>query len=151
VNAILPPVIDNVYRGSKAGLWIFIFVLLIKTLMSVNSIINAPAVASTADGIPLATFPAGAASTIVSLFALQAMSRLVFCIFGVLVLVRYRSMVPMMYVLLLFEHLARRAILYFNPIPHSEASSGNTISLVLLAVMTAGFLFSLWHRHGREM
>lgn len=142
-HRLLPRQIDNTYRGQKLGLWLFGLVVFVKVIMSVNSIFNGHSVASSADGIPLATFPPAAAQTAVSLFALSAVSRLMLCVLCILVLVRYRAMVPLMFVLLLLEHLSRRLLLQFLPIPRTGAPPGPLINLVLLGLMILGLGLSL--------
>ena len=145
LNQLLPERIDNSYRGHKVALWLFGLLLLMRTVMSVNSIFNAPDVLVSADGIPLQTYPAAAARTIVALFALLGASNLLFCVLGVLALIRYRSMVPLLFGLMLMYHLSARAILFALPIPRTR-SPGLVINLVLLGVMIVGFALSLWRR-----
>ncbi len=69
-NQLLPQRIDNTYRGYKLGLWLFALLVFVKVTMGLNCIFNGYSVASSADGIPLDTFPPDAAQTIVSDFAL---------------------------------------------------------------------------------
>ncbi len=54
-NRLLPRQADNTYGGHKLALWLFALLVLVKVLMSVNSIFNGFSVASSADGIPLDT------------------------------------------------------------------------------------------------
>lgn len=143
---LLPPCFDNVYRGHRIALWLFVLLLFMKVSMSINSIFNGVSVITTADGIPIATYPAGAAQTIVSLFALMGFSRLILCALSVLVLVRYRSMVPLMFALFLVEHLGRKLIAFYIPIIRVGAPPASAVNLVLLALMFAGLPLSLWIR-----
>jgi hypothetical protein len=151
IDQLLPRHIDNTYRGSKLALWLFGFLLFMKVAMSVNSIFNGASVASSADGIPLDAYTPAAARTIVSLFALLGLSHFVICVLGILVLVRYRSMIPFMFALLLLEHLSRRLILHFSPIIRTGTPPGFYVNLVLLAVMLAGLALSLRTRGSLEV
>jgi hypothetical protein len=81
-NQLLPQRIDNTYRGYRLALWLFGLLLVLKVTMSLNSIFNGSTVASSADGIPLETFTSAGAQTVVSLFALLGLSRLVICLLG---------------------------------------------------------------------
>ena len=87
-----------------------------KVSMSVNSILNGRLVASSADGIPLDTFTAAGAQTVVSLFAILGLSQLLICLIGILVLVRYRALVPLLFSLLLLEYGGRRLIFHYLPV-----------------------------------
>ena len=143
LNALLPPAIDNTYRGQKIALWIFGVILLLKTVMSVNSIINGYAVASTADGIPLATYPASATQTIVALFALFGLSHFTICAICTVVLIRYRSAVPLMFLTLLLEHATRRLIVHGIPIVRTGSPPAVYVNSTLLALMVVGLALSL--------
>jgi hypothetical protein len=142
-SKFLPREADNTFPGYKLGLWLFGLLVLIKIAMSLNSIFNAAFVASSADGIPLSAFGIEASQTVVSLFAIWGLSQLVLALFGVVVLVRYRSLVPFMFGLLLFEQLGRRAILHVLPIIRSGTPPGSFVNVLLLAVTIAGLGLSL--------
>jgi hypothetical protein len=142
-NRLLPQRVDNTYRGYKLALWLFGAVVLMKLAMSLNSIFNGYVVASSADGIPLDTFPPAAAQTVVALFAIWGLAHLMICLLCILVLVRYRSMVPLMLALLLLEHLSRKLILQFLPIVRTGTPPGFFINVILLALMIVGLALSL--------
>lgn len=142
LSQLLPPHIDNTYRGYAPGLWILGLLLLLRTIISVNSIFNGYNVA-TGDGMPLESFTPAGAQTAVSLFALSAFSRLVTTLFGILILLRYRAMVPLFFVLLVLDHLGRATVLKALPIPGVGAPPGSTITLALLALTIIGLVLSL--------
>jgi hypothetical protein len=153
LSLFLPRVVNNTYRGYKLGLWLFGLLVLIKTAMSLNCIFNGYYVASSADGIPLSVFGTDAAQTVVSLFAIWGLSQLALMLFGVVILVRYRSLVSFMFCLLLLEQLSRRAILHALPIIRSGTPPGSFINTLLLAITIAGLGLSLrtWgHLNPRE-
>ncbi|HEU5163186.1 MAG TPA: hypothetical protein VFV54_08590 [Thermoanaerobaculia bacterium] len=143
---VLPPSFDNTYRGHRLALWILGVVVVMKILMSVNSILNGRYVARKADGLPLDSYPAGAAGTILSFLALWALGHLLLSLLGVLALVRYRSMVPFVFALLLTEHLGRKLIIQFLPMARSVSGPASAINLALVALMIAGLVLSLWRR-----
>ncbi len=146
LNPILPRQVDNDYRGHKAALWVLALLLLMKVSMSVNSIFNGRLVAISADGIPLDTFTAAGAQTVVSLFAILGLSQLTLCLVGILVLVRYRALMPLLFSLLLLEFVGRRLIFHYLPVPRTGTPPGFTINLILLALMVVGLVLSLWNR-----
>ena len=81
----------------------------------------------------------------VSIFALLGLAAFVICLLCILVLVRYRSMVPVMFALLLLQSLGGRLILRFLPIVRTGTPPGFYVNLVLLALMIIGLALSLWH------
>lgn len=145
-NQLLPPSIDNTYRGHKLAFWLFGLLVLMKTAMSVNSIFLGHKIATSADGIPLDTFPPAAAETILSMFAIWGLAHLMICMLCILVLFRYRAMVPLMFAFLLLEHLGRKLVLHFLSITGSGAPPGSYVNLILLTVMITGLALSLSRR-----
>jgi hypothetical protein len=147
VSQIFPERIDNTYRGYRTALVILGVLLVIKAMMSVNSIVNGYAVAIGADGIPLDTFSPAATRAVVALFASWGFAHLALTIVGLLVLFRYRSAVPFMFALMLAELAGRKVV--------QQVLSGATtpavkpayyVNLILLSLMSVGLVLSLLKR-----
>jgi hypothetical protein len=145
-SRLLPRSADNAYRGSRLALWIFVPLVLLESVIGVNSILRGRDVASGADGIPLDTYSAAAAQTIIGLFATIGLAHLVFCVLCVIVLVRYRAFIPLMFALLLFEQLSRKVIRELLPIPTTGSPPGSIVIFVLLTLMVVGLGLSLRSR-----
>lgn len=143
VEDVLPRSLDNTYRGHKIALWLLGLLAFVKAVIGVNSIINGRAVMTTADGIALDAYPAAAVQNLVALWALVGLSHIIICVLCVLVLVRYRNMVPLMFGLLLLQHLGGRLILQFFPLVRTGAPPASAINLTLLTVMIVGLGLSL--------
>lgn len=150
LNQLLPQRFDNTYRGHKLALWLFGLLVLVKTAMSVNSIFLGHKVATSADGIPLDTFPPAAAQTVLALFAIWGFAQLMICLLCTLVLSRYRALVPLMFAFLLLEHLGRKLVLQFIPIARIGTPPGFYVNLALLAVMIAGLALSLSRKNALQ-
>jgi hypothetical protein len=142
----LPRVADNTYRGRRLALWLLGLILLLKSVIGLNSIFNGETVARSADGIPLETFSPEASRTVVSLFSLLGVSHVVLALVGILVLARYRALVPLLFALLLLEHVGKRLVLHFLPVVETAAPSAIIIGWIFLVAMTAGLALSLWRR-----
>lgn len=151
LNQLLPQRIDNTYCGHKLALWLFGLLVLMKTAMSVNSIFLGYKIATSADGIPLDTFPPAAAQTIIALFAIWGLAHVMICLLCILVLVRYRALIPFMFLFLLLEHLGRKLVLQFIPIVRTGAPPGSYVNLALLAVMIVGLALSLSRKSGLQV
>jgi hypothetical protein len=143
---MLPQRIDNTFRGHPLAVWVFVPVVVMKTGIALGTIFNGRAAAQSADGRPRDMFGAAGAEAVVALFAIWGLSQLVFSVFGVLALTRYRALIPFMFVLLLLEHLARKWILLVKPIARTGTSPGSYINLVLLMLMIVGLALSLRSR-----
>ena len=147
---ILPRQIDNTYHGHWLALWLLGALIVMKAGIGLGTIFNGRSAAIDADGIPLDTFTPAGAGAFLAIFATWGVSQVILNLIGALVLVRYRAMVPFMFALLLLEHLGRKLVFVFLPIARSESAPGFYINLVIVAVMIAGLVLSLWNRHSRQ-
>lgn len=143
---LFPRPIDNTYRGYKAALWLFGLVVAVRIIQSLLIIFNGYSVARNADGIPLETFAPAAAQTVVALFALSALYRLILSLLCVLVLVRYRRAIPLMFAVLLLNYLAAQLILRFLPLASTGTPPGPFVNLITLALVVVGLALSLRSR-----
>jgi hypothetical protein len=150
LDLLLPRTLDNTYRGRRLALWLLALIVFMKLAMSLNSIFNGWAVASSADGIPLDSYSPAAAQTVVALFAIFGLAHLTICAVCVMVLVRYRTLVPVMFSLLLLEQLARKLVLLILPPERVGTPPGFYVNILLLGLMTAGLTLSLPSRKDRR-
>src|SRR5947209_7128868 len=95
VGRLFPQPIDNTYSGSKIALWLLGVIVFVHILQSVMVIINGYSIAQSADGIPLETYPAAAAQTILAIFMTASLRRMIISLICAVVLFRYRSVVPL--------------------------------------------------------
>ena len=146
----LPQRIDNSYHGHKLALWLFALVVLIKTSIGLGTILNGHNAATTADGIALDTFTPAGAQAFVSVLAIWGLAQVTIGLLCILVLARYRAMVPFMFSLLLLEHLGRKLILFVMPIARTGTQPGVVINLALVAVMIVGLVLSLRNRDNSQ-
>jgi hypothetical protein len=148
-DRLLPRPIDNTFRGYRAALWLFGLVVGVKIAQSLSVIFNGYAIARDADGIPVDTYTPAAAQQIVALFAQGSLWRLTFGVLGVLVLVRYRSAVPLMFALLLLNYLGSQVILQFVPLVRTGTPPGPYMNFGLFVLTIVGLVLSLRSRQGR--
>ena len=145
LRRLFPARLDNAgYRGSTAALWLFAVFLLLRAILGLNGAINTRTIAA-ADGIRLEGLGDGAVETILLLLRNLSLAQLPLVTIGAVVLWRWRSMVPFLFLVLLAEQVARRLVALANPIPRTDAA-GAWITLGLLALLFAGFVLSLWDR-----
>jgi hypothetical protein len=144
LDRLLPERIDNTYRGHWLAIWLLGMLVLLKGAIGLGTVFKGRSAAIDADGIPLDTFTTAGAEAFVALLAAWGVAQIVLNLFGWLVLVRYRAMVPLMFLLLLAEHLGRRFVFWVLPIPRIGAPPGFFINLLLIAALVAGLALSLW-------
>ena len=142
-SRIFPKQIDNNYRGHWLAIWLFALVVLLKATQGVESIVNTRSVVTTADGISLDGFSAAGADVVVALFALLGLYLLVIPLQSVVVLIRYRAMIPLMYVLIVVDYLGHRGIGWMKPIVRIGTPSGSFLNVALFALSVVGLALSL--------
>ena len=147
LDLLLPERIDNSHGGHKLALWLFGLVVFMKTSIGLGTIFNGYSAAIHADGVPLDTFAPAAAQAVVSCFAIWGLAQVMLGLICILALVRYRAMVPLLFLLLLLEHLGRKLILFVLPIPRAGHPPGLYINLVILGLMLIGLVLSLWNQN----
>ncbi len=147
LHQLLPRQIDNTYRGHRLALWLLAALVLMKGGIGLGTIFNGHSAATSADGIPLDTFTPAGQEAFLAIFAAWGLAQLMLNLIGLLVLVRYRALVALMFGLLLLEHLGRKLIFLVLPLPRTGTPFGFYLNLALVAVMIVGLVLSL-RRHG---
>lgn len=150
LSLLLPRQFDNTFRGWRLGLWLFVPVLIVRLGIGFNSAFNARETAMNADGIPLDRLGEAGANEAVSLFALLGLSHFLLALLGVLALVRYRAMIPLMYLLFLVGQFGTKVLNAYHPTISGGAKTvggGIPVAMVvvysLLAMTIMGFVLSL--------
>jgi hypothetical protein len=146
VSRLFPKQIDNDYRGWWLAIWLLAPVVLMKLAMGLNVAgfnpwISNRMVAERADGIPLDSFGVEAASTVMFMFASWGLMLLLVNLLALLALIRYRAMVPLIFLLLTLEQVGRKVIGTMSPIVREAAEKTDGISAAVL--INWGFLIVL--------
>jgi hypothetical protein len=150
-DKLLPQPIDNKYSGSKIALWLFGLIVFVHIVQSIMVLVNGHMVAQSADGIPLENYPAAAAQTILAVFMLSSVRRLMISLICAVVLFRYRSAVPLMFVVLGLSYLGGQVIFQFVPIVRVGTPPGVVMNLIMFCLTIVGLALSLWRRGGSHL
>lgn len=154
LSRIFPRQIDNAYRGHWLGLVLFVLVIVLRTTQGINSMVITRSVITGADAIPLDTFSQPAANTLISIFALLGVSSLIVSLIGLIALVRYRAMIPLLFLVIFVSQIGARLIMLIYPIARSADLSMNYagqpigfwFNLGVMAMTLIGFILSLQNR-----
>lgn len=144
LSRLFPSPADNRFEGLRPALWLLGVLIFLKVAMSLNSIFNTESVAVGADGIPLASYGPAAARQVLLLFALLSLAQLTLSLIALTVLIRYRTLVPFVYLVLLGEQLARRAIARTYSAPGARMTdTAWYVNYGLLTLLVLGLALSL--------
>jgi hypothetical protein len=141
---LVPFPVDNSFRGHKLAPWFLLVVLAVKLTQSLGVLLGGRSIVSAADGIPLDTYAFAPTQTILALFTLVSFDRLLVVLVSLLVLVRYRSLVPLALAALLLQDAGKFIILSVSPMVRVGTPAGPRVNLLLLALLAVGFALSLW-------
>ena len=137
---LLPDAVDNQFRGIKLSQYAFLLITAATIVRSLIHVFAADGGAQSIATIPLGTYPAEAAATVILMFSFWGLSQLLMGFVYLGVFLKYKSLIPMMYVLLIVEYAMRIVIGQMKPIVTAgtaPGSVGNWIMVPLCAVLLA--------------
>ncbi|MFL0355651.1 hypothetical protein ACI5KX_04160 [Erythrobacter sp. GH1-10] len=149
LEKIFPKQFDNQYRGHWVALVLLWIITAFKTLMAYNTAINSRYGAVNADGIPIDSYSPEAGIMVLNIFAKLGNMHFIIVALSLLALIRYRAMVPLIYLILVYEYLTRRLItMVWLDVPYmriADDTAGLIVQSLFLA-MVIGFGLSIWSR-----
>ncbi|MBV9216148.1 MAG: hypothetical protein JO053_08230 [Acidobacteria bacterium] len=146
LERLFPERLDNEYRGWRTALWLFGLVTAVRLLQSMMIIFSGPDTVSRADGIALDQYAPDAAQTTLALFALNSWWRALVCFLGVAVLIRYRTALPIMFVVYLLSWAGGQVLSFWVPLARVGTPPGPWVNLTMTGIMLIGLVLSLIKR-----
>jgi hypothetical protein len=153
LGRVFPQAIGRTYQGPYAALLFLVPVLLFKTVIAVNfsglnPFVDVATILKTVDAVPLDTFGAEAADTVVSFSQLWGKAMVVLCLVVWGALFVYRAGLPLAILLLLMEQAMRTGDRII-PVLRDALATGqlpslsNMINLTMTAFLVIAFGLSL--------
>lgn len=140
-NRLLPPTVTNVYQGYKIALHAFLFITLVTLIRSLIHTFTNDGGAQSIASIPLDRFTTDGADAVVFVFSLWGLSQLLMGLLYLIVYLRYRALVSLMYCFIIAEYVMRLVIGQMKPIVTESTAPGEIgnyvmipLALVLLAL-----------------
>jgi hypothetical protein len=143
LERLFPSAADFTYRGSRIALWLLGLVLLLKLAIALGAIFNGHYAATVADGIPIDSYTPHGAQAFLALFASLGLSQFMLGALGVVLLLRYRALVPLFLLVLLLEYIARKGVAAYMPIVRTGQAPGGAINWAIFGVMALAFILSI--------
>ena len=143
LERVFPPAADFTYRGSRIALWLLGLILVLKLAIALGAIFNGHHAAAVADGIPIDSYTPQGTQAFLSLFASLGLSQFMLAVFGVVVIARYRALVPLFLLLLLVEYVARKCISAYLPIVRTDQAPGGAINWAIFGIIVLAFILSI--------
>jgi hypothetical protein len=143
---LFPESISNEYRGTRVALLFFVLLTAVTVGRSIVHIVLPDGGAQTIATIPLGSFGAEAADVVVHLFALWGLSQLIIGVVYVVALIRYRSLIPLLYLLAIGEYLVRLILTLAKPIETTSTAPGAIGNYILVPLLALMLVLSLIQR-----
>ena len=148
LEILFPAKADNTIRGSKIPFYIFTLYAILSTVRSCIHLFAPDGGAGSIAGMDLSV---AGAQGIIFAFALWGSSQLLFALIQLLVVIRYRSLVPLMWLMLIQEVLLRQLVGSMKPVTFAHTppgAIGNQLVLPLAALMLAWSVWSAIRQKG---
>lgn len=156
---IFPKHFDNAYRGQWLAVPLLAVIAVARlaggaSMLGGNPWASPRFMLQRGDGIALDSFDPAVADILVFFFSMTGTSFVLLGILALIALVRYRSMIPLVFLLFIADEITLKALSSLHPIVHSTAqiqvsnalSLAKVINYSIIAVLITGFLLSVWRR-----
>jgi len=143
----LPAKADNTIRGSKLPFYIFLVVALVGSVRSFIHILSPDGGAGSIAGMDLSVT---GANGIIFAFALWGSAQLIYALLQWMVILRYRSLVPFMWLVQLMETLLRMLVGQIKPVTFAHVPPGAIGNYVYLAVSALILAFYVWEAFNQK-
>ena len=140
LEIILPQKIDNSLKGSKLPFFVFAIYAVISTGRSLIHLLATDGGAGSIAGMDLSVT---GAQGIILAFALWGSSQLILALIQIIVVLRYRALVPLMYCLLIIETLLRQLVGYLKPVSFAHTPPGAVGNKIILPLALLMLLMSV--------
>jgi hypothetical protein len=138
LDKLFPKRLDNDYRGAPIAKWVFVAIVVMTIARSLAHILLPDGGAQSIATIPLDAYSPGASKVVIGMFAQWGLTQLMFGLLYVLVLWRYQSLIPLMWLFVLSEWLGRLLVGFAKPfetVGTAPGAIGNLVIPLLALVM----------------
>ena len=140
IKQLLPETIDNHFRGLPIAKWVFIGMTIFTIGRSLAHIFLPDGGAQSIATIPLDAFSAVANIVVIGMFAQWGLTQLMFGLMYLLVVLRYQSLIPLMWLFLFAEWTGRFLLGFYKPLESTGTAPG-AIGNMIFPVLTFVMLF----------
>lgn len=149
IDKLFPQPVTNEYQGQAVAKWVFALVTILTIARSLAHILLPDGGAQSIATIPLDEFTANGAATAVHLFALWGLSQLLLGLFYLIVLWRYQSLIPLMYLFIISEYTVRLLLTAAKPLETHGTAPGAIGNYVIIPLALLMVVLALVPRRNR--
>ncbi|NIR93926.1 MAG: hypothetical protein GWO08_09670 [Gammaproteobacteria bacterium] len=146
IEKLFPKNIDNQYRGISIAKWVFVAMTVLTVCRSLAHIFLPDGGAQSIATIPLDGFTSSGAMVVIGMFSQWGLTQLMFGLLYVLVIWRYQSMIPLMWLFILFEWTGRLLLGFYKPFETVGTAPGAIGNMIIPVVALVMLVLSLMTR-----
>ena len=143
LNGLFPQNANNNYQGQRFALWGFTLLTLMTVTRSLVHIFKTDGGAQSIATIPLDSYTDAGAATVISMFAFWGIAQLILGLIYLVVLLRYRSLIPLMLLSLFTEWSCRLVLAEIKVIETTSQAPGGITALIFPPILLLLLWFSL--------
>jgi len=143
LNKIFPKDAQK-YSGHKIALYLFYALTVLTLVRSLIHMFLADGGAQSIATIPLDQFTKNGAATVILLFAFWGLSQFIIGLVYIVVAWRYKGLIPIFYLLLVFEYSMRIFLGHLKPIMLTGTAPGAVGDYIMVPVCIILFLLSIY-------
>ena len=128
---LFPKTVTHEYRGARIAKWVFVALTALTLGRSLAHMLLPDGGAQSIATIPLDAYSPDASTVVIGMFAQWGLTQLMFGLLYVLVLWRYQSLIPLMWLFVLFEWTGRLLLGFFKPFETAGTAPGAIGNLVI--------------------
>jgi hypothetical protein len=139
IEKILPQNANKDYKGSKLAYWVFVALSITSMVRSCIHVLAEDGGAGTIAGLDLSA----GSKNIIFAFGLWGLSQVIYAIIQLLVAFRYKTLIPIMYIILIFETLGRMFVGRSKPPVIFHQPPGGIANYIILPLAIIMLILSL--------
>lgn len=144
MNKIFPKTANNNYNGSRIALYVFMLYSFVSMARSLIHFFAPDGGSGIIAGIDLSQ----GAENIIFAFGLWGLSQIIYAFIQMLVAFRYRTLLPLFYILLFVETVGRMMVGKMKPAVFLHGTPpGGILNFVMLPLAVVMFVLSLWDKN----
>jgi len=143
LERLFPQNKTNAYRGNPIAKWVFVLLTIVTIARSLVHMFSSDGGAQSIATIPLDSFTVNGADVVILLFALWGSSQLLIGIIYGFVLWRYQALIPLMYLLMIFEYGMRIVLGAIKPIETTGTAPGAIGDYIIIPLAIIMLVLSL--------
>ena len=143
MSKILPERTNHQYEGNKLALYFFYVITLVTIGRSLVHIFSLDGGAQRIATIPLDSYSEEASDVVIHIFAEWGLAQLLFGILYLIVLWKYKSLIPLMYLFIAIEYSGRLFLTLYKPIILEGTAPGYVGNYIMIPLALIMFSLSL--------